>query len=261
MVRLVWLVALAACGKVATLADAPSHDTSSLGSGVDATVCTLAETMCGTSCVDEMTDNANCGACESPCGTNTACLTGHCVDSTESCAVIFGLDPTKPSGPYTHAADGHQFFCDMVHGPTQYEELAFGVYNVAHTGYDFVNATDLADPVVQKAFVWLYNHQGGGLDNLPPQFTPGNCCIKESMVAGQMLELDGSILFVATVGASEAQYCNQPTTAAQYDFYLAVNNVFPGNPMSSTFFTMYPPNDVQNCSDANNAAMFWKRHP
>jgi hypothetical protein len=256
-----WLALLmvAACGKVEVVGDGGGGDAAADGPRSDGpAACVAPETMCGAACVDEQTDDSNCGMCGSACVTNTGCLAGDCVDSTASCAVILALDPTKPSGPYMHAADGHQFYCDMSHGPTQYEQLAIGEYSVVHTGYDFVTAADLGEPVLQQAFVWLYNHQGG-LATIAT-WTPGNCCVKDGMTAGEYLTLGGSYLFIATAGATEAQYCGTSMTAAQYAFYLANLNVYPGDPIATTSFGTYAAAEATGCGDSANAAMYWQRH-
>jgi hypothetical protein len=257
MGRLIWFAAAlgaAGCGKIAALADGPPPDVSK-----DALACSVPETQCSDTCVDTSTDSMNCGECSVVCGTGTSCANGHCIEATLSCADIHAVDPTMPSGPYTHVADNHQFFCDMDNGPMQYEELGFGVYNVAHPGWDFVSPSDMANPTIQKAFIFLFNKQAGGLTTIA-SFTGSNCCFKASMTASLDLELGGSIIFATTPNTTTTQ-CAITYSAASYGFDLASFTIAVANPMAADFFTVHPMTEVNaGCSDNVNPAMFFRRH-
>jgi hypothetical protein len=244
------------CGKVATAeVDAKATDASK-----DAFSCPAMQTVCADDkCANTNTDSMNCGECGNACGTGTTCGSGHCVDATLSCADIHLVDPTMPSGSYTHVADNHNFFCDMDNGPMQYEELGFGVFNVAHPGWDFVSPADMSNATVQKAFIFLFNRQAGGLD-LIASFTGSNCCFKASMTANMDLELGGSISFPTTPNTTTTQ-CAITYSAAQYGFEIVTGTIAVTNPMAADFFTAHPYTEAAvGCSDVSNPAMFFRRH-
>jgi hypothetical protein len=67
----IWTAACGHHGNQAGAADAPSP--------TDALVCTAAQTLCGDTCADLMTDVSNCGACGHACGCgSTSCTAGIC---------------------------------------------------------------------------------------------------------------------------------------------------------------------------------------
>jgi hypothetical protein len=67
----IWTAACGHHGNQAGAADAPSP--------TDALECTAAQTLCGDTCADLMTDVSNCGACGHACGCgSTSCTAGIC---------------------------------------------------------------------------------------------------------------------------------------------------------------------------------------
>lgn len=247
----------AGCGQVATEADARPEEDAEPGP-IDALSCTPAETICDGSCVDTLSDEQHCGDCTTSCGPTQGCLTGLCVDATASCAIIRALDPTAGNGVYTHEADGAQFFCDMTHGAITYEELAFAQHDAPHPGYQMAGVSDLNDPVIQAAFVWLYNH-GGGATNLTPGWVSTNCCFKGADTGLNVLALGDSIVFPAQLGADVIN-CNGPYNDLKYRFWIATPNLYAPVPLPDNFFQTYPASSQANCSNEQNPAFFFRRH-
>jgi len=245
----------AACGKVSNNPDGGAPNDGRIDGGT----CPGDEVICDSDgCTDVVTDERHCGSCTTSCTNQQGCLGATCV---ESCARIKALDPNAIDGPYTHVATGKQFFCDMTHGAIQYDELAIGQYNAAHPGYTIINAAELSDPVIQQAFIWLYNHQGGGLINNTANWTSGNCCITATPAGGIRLQIRGSILFVATFG-SPTSGCNTAYPAAKYSYHLATPPAeFPGNSLPTDYFATRPATEAAACGDDNNPAFYFKRTP
>jgi stigma-specific protein Stig1 len=255
MVRVVWFAYLLTCLACGSVISPKAGDAAS-----DGPACQSNQLECDNTCIDPMSDNLHCGDCGTACTATTACSLGHCIDPTASCQTIHALDPTKPNGPYTHAADGKQFYCDMTDGVVQYDELGFGPYNAAVPGFTIVNAADLQNPVIQKAFIWLFNHQNGGGITLTT-FSSANCCWTSSAAGGVRLEFGASLLFIAIQGT---ETCGVSYTTGQLISFERVNVTprdFAPNPLPDDYFARNPATDVSGiCGDSNNPAYFFKRH-
>jgi hypothetical protein len=259
VLSLVAAVICASCGSVSDSIDAAGIDAPE--GNPDAPGCSASETLCGSLCTDTDTDEAHCGDCITACDATEGCLGGTCVDATSSCAVIKALDPSAPDGPYTHEADGTQYYCDMTHGAIMYEELGFGQSSVPHAGFDIVGVADLTDPVIQQAFIWLYNHQGG-LRLLAP-WTSTNCCFVASTSQTDHLKMGGeNIVFPARVGSDDTACNDDPVYADPlYRFSIPAIGVYPPIPMPTNFFQTYPVTSGPYCGSGDNPAAFFLRHP
>jgi len=255
MRRVVWFSYLLSCMACGSVVSPKAGD-----AGGDGPVCRSDQLECDNTCVDPMSDNLHCGGCATACSSTTSCSLGHCIDTTASCQTIHALDPTKPNGPYTHAADGKQFYCDMTDGAVQYDQLGFGPYNAALPGFSIVTATDLQNPVIQKAFIWLFNHQNGGGVTLT-SFTSSNCCWTSSTAGGTRLEFGASLIFIAFQGAED---CGSTYTAGNiisFERADATPREIAPNPLPDNYFVQHPATDVPGiCGDGNNPAYFFKRH-
>lgn len=243
--ELVWLACVAGCGEVVKAAPDAAID----AAAPDAFTCSGSLSPCGTSCFDLTSDNAHCGSCTTTCGTGETCTSSACLDTTASCAVIKMLDATKPSGVYTHEADGTQFYCDMDSSPViQYDQLAFGIYNTAYPDMTMVTSALMADPAVQQAFIALYNLQGGGI---PLQtWSAGNVCITTSPAGGTRMKWGSAIVF----GPGTPQM-NTPVEVT-----LSPTTVSTSPPLPDNFFQANPPSEAAACGDSMNPAFFVKRH-
>lgn len=255
MWKLVAVLGAVGCGTVQGLADA--HATTD--APLDGFACIAPNLTCSDTCIDPLTDDDYCGNCATNCTTQSlGCLSGTCVDVTASCAIILQHDPTAPSGPYTHTADGKQFFCDMTGAtPTQYDELGMGQYDIAYSGFTLIDGAMLQDPVVQQAFIWLYNHQSGGALALAT-WTSGNVCITSAAIGGNRLTFGGSLLWPAPTAGGGTTF--DYTIGVLYSPGLEADGIYPPVPVPTDFFTTYPPADAANCSDNLNPALFFERH-
>ena len=249
------------CGEVVQkIADAPQADAPH-----DSFACSASTLECSPGvCVDPMTDDMHCGTCTTACtSVGNGCVAGSCVDLTASCAVIHARSPAAPSGPYTHAADNTQFFCDMSKGinagppPIQYDELAVGQYNLTYAGYTMIDGMMLADAITQQAFIFLFDHQNGGSRALTT-WSPGNVCYTVRAAGGLRLSLNNSIIFPAQAGVQTSSFViNQ---IYSFDLVNLQPAVIPAKPIGATFFQTNPPGEVVNCGDSNNPALYFKRH-
>lgn len=254
---------LLGCGKVEPLIDASiAHDApKAIDAPPDtAPACQAPNMACGTSCIDPMTDNMHCGNCMTTCSTPTqSCFVGHCGYATSSCAVIHAFDPSAPDGPYTNMATNTQFFCDMTHGGVTYEELGFGEYDVAYPGFSEVATTDLRDPTIQQAFIWLYNHQSGGATTLSIGWVSNNCCFRGADTGAQELLINGGNVYPARVAAATFQ-CNGAYTDASYRFFIEMGAQYSPIPMPTTFFQTNTVTIGGTCVTGQNPAFFFKKH-
>jgi hypothetical protein len=258
MVRAVFAVSilLFGCGKV-------SESTSDAAGGrdgnTDGATCPGDEVVCDSDgCVDVLTDERHCGDCTTSCTNQQGCLAGDCVDSTESCARIKALDPNAIDGPYTHVATGKQFFCDMTRG-VQYDQLAMGQYNASYPGYQLAGTTELSDPVVQRAFIFLFNHQGGGMITLTPAWTLSNCCFSGNVAGTEWIQFGGTYIFVAKFGAPTLA-CGESFADPKYSFQHAGADYAPV-PLPADYFQIRPVGKDTTCGPGNNPAFFFKRIP
>lgn len=239
------MIGLVACGKVEVTPDALTCPGDQIACDPDG-------------CTDTLTDERHCGDCATACTIQQGCLAGTCVDATESCARIKALDPSATNGPYTHAATGKPFYCDMTR-VIQYDELALGQYNSTYPGYQLVTSAELMDPVTQQAFTFLFNTQAGGIITLTPAWTDVNCCIASSAAGGEFLRFGPQHVFPAKYGVDQLA-CNQPLTDAKYSFQRAGVEYAPV-PLPADYFTTNPVTTDATCSTNGNAAFFFKRTP
>ncbi|HUJ61451.1 MAG TPA: hypothetical protein VLX92_23260 [Kofleriaceae bacterium] len=230
---------------------------------IDALACTGSDMMlCDQQCIDTSSDDNHCGTCTTSCSAQQGCFQSSCIDATASCQAILELDPGAQSGPYTHVADGSQFYCDMTKGlnggppPIQYDRLAMGQYNASYPGYSIIDASVLGDAGAQQAFVFLFDRDGG----IPAlaTWTATNVCITTTAAGGTRLTFGNSLLFPGQAGMTVAAY----TANALYTPALVnlTPELFPAPPLPATFFQSYPPSSEANCADGANPALFFQRH-
>lgn len=243
---LLLLLCCASCGQV----ENHGHD-----AAVDAFVCSGSLSPCGDVCVDKMTDHDHCGSCMTMCSSAEGCALGQCLDATASCENIQILDPTAASGPYTHTTDGTQFFCDMSKAsPVQYNALAMGRYNATYPGNSIIDAAQLQDPVIQQAFLFLYNKQAGF--KALEAWTAANVCTTSSPAGGTRLEFGGLNLFPYANGMTANVY-DTTTTYTEERSGSASTVMTPPLPMD--FFTTYPPAEDTACGDGQNPALYFDK--
>jgi hypothetical protein len=252
-----WVVALgaAACGNVAVGADAPRSDAE-----IDTLTCMTTQLVCANTCVDPMTDSMHCGDCDVKCQTvGESCVAGHCTDMITSCSQLHMLTPSAADGFYT-LIDSSRVYCDMTDGAVTYEALSFGQFNIVTAGYDLVTPTDLGHASIQAAFVALYNAQGGATTIAP--VTIGNCCFKFDAGANELF-FGGNFLTPITTAGVAACAGLHSDPAYRFDTVVPTTQVHtPQNPpLAANFFTANPATGaVDQCSDNNNPAFFFKRH-
>jgi hypothetical protein len=117
------------------------------------------------SCVDFGTCNSSSGACE-----YASCY--HLRQAFSS--LVDGEYPIRPVA----AEPAAPAYCA---GTWTYASLGFGTYNLdlapVYSGWDQLTLSDLQNAGVQQAFIWAHNAQGG-LQNIDPGATGGQCCFK-----------------------------------------------------------------------------------
>lgn len=252
-----WVLAFAllGCGDVSLVPDAGPPDAYQPDSS--AAMCADGETVCnGATCADTMTDEFNCGGCNTQCAPTQSCEAGSCTPIT-SCKQVRDRDPQAVDGMY-YTPSNKFFYCDFTNG-VDYQAVALGNHKTTYPDFELINAADLATPGVQQAFVAMFNAQGG-LVNLEPGFTSNNCCFKVGdSGAGQVLTLGGSIVFPAQVGAN-AFVCGQ-FNEPRFRFYLSQISEYQVMPMAPGFFASRPPAVISGCADDNNPGLFVRKTP
>jgi len=244
--ELLLVVCVAACGEVAKAPADAAPDTP------DALVCSGAQMVCDNACVDLMGDRDHCGSCTHACAASEGCAAGTCIDETASCMSIKATNPLAGSGPYTHTADGTQFFCDMSKGvPVQYNALWMGKFTGTYPGKTIVNAAQLQDPVVQQAFIWLYNKQMGF--HALEAWTAVNVCT--STAINTRLTFGGSLMFPYSGGTSGAYN----TTATYIEDRVGTGGGIMTPPIPTSFFESFAPAEVTGqCSDGDNPGLYFE---
>jgi hypothetical protein len=181
-----------------------------------------------------------------------------------SCSEIRAADPDAGDGPYMIDPGGGEIevYCVMTGAGTTYEALGFGNSFSTYADHLGVTATHLANARIQRAFLWLYNQQGGAI-NLEPGWNSGNCCFKghNSNVAA-VLTFGSNYLYPAEADTPTVN-CSEGYASARYRFALASDKiapVFPPDPLPDDFFTTYPPGEATTCIDENNPGWFFKRY-
>jgi hypothetical protein len=121
-----------------------------------------------------------------------------------------------------------------------------------------MSSANFNDATIQKAFIGLYNLQGG-LINIGGNFSTGNCCFKASdATAGQMLHFNGHHLSPGQA-TSEAADCASSYPNARYRIYETTANMAP-LPLPNDYFTTRPATVTTNCGDSTNPGVFMRRH-
>ncbi|HTQ03827.1 MAG TPA: fibrinogen-like YCDxxxxGGGW domain-containing protein [Polyangiaceae bacterium] len=121
--------------------------------------------------IEQCDGSSNCTGCETP-------LPKTCADVLHAnAAAPDGLYRIDPTGGL--ADDAITAFCDMTDGAVSYEALGFGDWNTSYDGYTMVTDTDLQNPLVLQALLWLYNVQGG-MFNLEPGWVSTDCAFRTS---------------------------------------------------------------------------------
>lgn len=222
----------------------------------------------GTVCDVSYLCDGKSASCSSKCSADVDCVSGYtcyapaadCV-SLPSCAAYKSMYSNATSGMYTIDPDGpngkgsaKRVYCDMV-GKQTYESLSIGSSAQSYVGYMFLTSKVLGLSSMQSAFVALYNDQGGLL-NLAPGFTSGNCCVKATQSAGStMLTFGGS--YITPCGA-----CNPGAgyTAKSYLFQLSNAKSCTVAKLSNTFFSSNPVSTSKACLDNFNPGFFVKKY-
>ncbi len=253
-----WAIALAACGDVQKVPDAAVPDAYQPDPPQEVT-CGSGEMSCNGVCTNPMTDELYCGNCNTQCSPTQACVNATCVPANTSCSRVREIDPTAADGAYLNPNTGDAFYCDFTNNVT-YDSFAMGAFNGSYPGYTMMSSANFNDPLIQKAFIGIYNEQGGAT-NLMAGAQGGNCCFKAADTgAGQMLLIGGHHIYPARVDA-DVNVCGGPYTASRYRFFLAEEGPFSPFPMPADYFTTYPASVAARCSDsAPQPAFFMKKH-
>lgn len=280
-------LALVACGKVS---DTPP--TSIVDAALDAFSCTTPMLACGGTCVDPMSDMANCGGCGTTCQANSeTCQAGECADTIMTCAEIRAENPTASDGAYTlvngtvldcdmsggtcaqmHTntpaapdgvytkLDGTVLYCDMSDGGVTIYGLVYGLYSTVTGGYSMVSLANYESPGLQQVFIALFNKQAG----VPVlgSFSIGDCCIKFDASTTNFLQLGSGAGSASWVDVG--QCVAAPPAVATIGVFLSASGqpTAQSAPLPTTFFQTFAPTvTTQICSNATNPAYFWKETP
>jgi hypothetical protein len=189
------------------------------------------------------------------------------------CSHILADDRTSPDGLYridrtaNTAEDAVTVYCDMTGGGVTYEELGVGRASGVYADFEVATATDLAEPSIQQALLWLYNMQGG-MKNLEPGWVSSSCYFLAG--TGALLYFGGSPLIPADLDDTGGQYhCNEydetSTNIGGYSdplmkFYLASPANTVTEPVPLGFFADYPVTTAAYYYDYGNPSFFFKRY-
>jgi hypothetical protein len=252
---------LVACGKVAEVSTDATSDAL-----LDAFSCPTGMLACEDKCIDPMSDQANCGGCGVTCEANaSSCQAGTCVDTITSCAQIHAITPAAVNGMYT-LISGSQVYCDMTDGGVTYSEVDFGqVDSTPPPGYSLIPITDFQNPILQTAFISLFNLQGGA--KLLASWTSGNCCFKFDTSANTF-GLNADYFYPAHVGGA-VDCSNGAYTDPVWTMAITSGATVVALPLPTNFFTTNVPSAIatgtaQACDSAAmpvdaNPAFFWKK--
>lgn len=182
--------------------------------------------------------------------------------SLASCAEILSVSPAAPDGPYSiDPGDGggaRDVYCDMTSGGDTYEELAFGQHGASIAGYTEASILDLQDPVIQQAFIHLYNAQGSAMINAQP-FTDNNCCFRTADATdGQWLQLGGNYVYPSST--DNVIQCNVTHSSPTLRFHIYGAAEFSPDPMPTDYFATRTPTLGGGCVAGVNPAFFWRRY-
>jgi hypothetical protein len=205
-----------------------------------------------------MSSELYCGNCMTQCTPTQGCLNGMCVPSNTTCQRVRELEPTAPEAVYTNPNNGNLFYCDFTNNMT-YEQFGIGQYNVAYPNFVYMTSAHFNDPMIQKAFIALYNAQGG-LVNIAVGFNSSNCCFKaaDGVALTQTLHFAGNYIYPAKVGVDQSQ-CGGPYNDARYRFYQQIPNEYSPMPMPNDWFATHAATIQTNCSDGANPGVFMRR--
>jgi hypothetical protein len=257
--RSLWAaLALFACGDVPKVPDAANLDAFQPDSPPMPLSCAAGEMVCNGSCANLMTSDLYCGNCNTQCSPTQGCLNGACVDKASRCTSIRIWNPSAGDGVYYNPNIGSHMYCDFTNGIT-YEGFGFGAFNTNYgSNWALMSSANLNDTNIRRAFVALYNQQGG-LINLGPGFNSSNCCFKSSDAgAGQMLYIANSYVFPAKSGSNMYQ-CGGPYNDPRYRFWEGLNDVYSPLPMPDDYWTTHAASVAANCSDSTNPGIFMRR--
>jgi hypothetical protein len=252
---------ICACGDVVKVPDAGTPDTYVPDSPTSLS-CGAGEMACNGSCANVMTSELYCGNCNTQCTPTFGCLNGACVPANTSCQRVRELEPSAPDGLYTSPNNGVTFYCDFTNNMT-YESFSIAQYNVTYPNHTFMTSAHFNDPAIQKAFVALYNAQGG-LINISVGFNATNCCFKAADApANQMLNLGASYIYPAKVGTDQSQ-CGGPYNDVRYRLYLQQPTPpeYSPLPMPDNWLATHPATIVMVCGDSTtggNPGIFMRR--
>jgi hypothetical protein len=250
-----------ACGEVVKVADSGVPDTY-VPDSPSSLMCNAGEMVCNGSCANIMTSELYCGNCMTQCSPTQGCFNGTCVPANTTCQRVRELDAAAPDGLYTNPNTLAFFYCDFTNNMT-YEQFAIAQYNVSYANYTFMTSAHFNDPAIQKAFVALYNAQGG-LVNIASGFNATNCCFKAADAPmNQMLNLGNSYIYPAKVGVDQSQ-CGGPYTDARYRMYLQqiTPPEYSPQPMPDDWFATHAATIVTVCGDSTtggNPGIFMRR--
>jgi hypothetical protein len=253
-----WVLALAlwGCGDVNLVSDAGLPDAYQ-PDGVPMVSCAASETVCnGATCADTMTDELNCGGCNTQCAPTQTCESGTCTPIT-TCNQVQDRNPQAVDGPY-YTPSNTIFYCDFTNH-VDYQAFGFGGYDVTYPDYALMSSTELQDPAVQRAFIALVNAQGGLL-NIAPGLNPDNCCLKLADAGpGEMLLVNGQYVYPAFVGADQ-NICGGPYNDPKYRYYV-INGEYMPLPMPTSYFATRTITVGPACSDGANPGIFVRKGP
>jgi hypothetical protein len=189
----------------------------------------------------------------------TVLCDGYVIDTT--CAAIKARHPSTPEGVYTlELPRGNTLsFCDMAGATTTYPGLGFGQHGATYAGWTELASTDLQMAVKQRAFIALYNAQGGGAVNTGPGFNSNNCCFMAADSVNSEMLFFGTQYIYPALPAPGGSECAASYSGSLYRFTLTpdANAVLAPNPLPDNFFTTYPVTKANECDVDGNPAFFW----
>jgi hypothetical protein len=233
-----------------------------------ASTCTLScpapTVSCNGVCTNTSYDPKNCGQCGKSYTSTQACAGGVCValGVLSSCQQILAGNPSATDGPYQiNKGQGPiDVYCDMGGGGITYEAFAFGQHDKTYAGYGLLSVALLNTTVVQNAFIYLVNKQGG-LINIDVGFQSNNCCIKaaEHLNKTEYLALGAGVYLYPAQPGTTSFDCNPSGgyVAPLWGWYRN-SGEYATFPLPAGYFTTRTPGTTYQCSNASNPGWFVK---